>query len=59
LACRRHVDLGGMVADGRGVIGSAWWVSLFPGLAITAVCLACNLLGDWLRDVFDPESTRP
>jgi peptide/nickel transport system permease protein len=49
---------GGMVADGRGAIGSAWWVSLFPGLAITAVCLACNLLGDWLREVFDPKSMR-
>lgn len=49
---------GGMVADGRGSIGSAWWVSLFPGLAITAVCLACNLLGDWLREVFDPKSMR-
>ncbi|MCX7381959.1 MAG: ABC transporter permease [Alphaproteobacteria bacterium] len=49
---------GGMVADGRGSIGSAWWVSLFPGLAITAVCLACNLLGDWLREIFDPKSMR-
>lgn len=49
---------GGMVADGRGSIGSAWWVSLFPGLAITAVCLACNMLGDWLREFFDPKSMR-
>lgn len=49
---------GSMVADGRGSIGSAWWVSLFPGLAITGVCLACNLLGDWLREVYDPKSIR-
>lgn len=49
---------GGMVADGRGYIGSAWWVSLFPGLAITAVCLAGNLFGDWLREALDPKSNR-
>ena len=49
---------GGMVADGRGSIGSAWWVALFPGLAIPAVCRAWNLLGDWLREVFDPKSMR-
>lgn len=49
---------GGMVADGRSHIGSAWWISLFPGLAITAVCLAGNMLGDWLRDALDPKSRR-
>ena len=49
---------GSMVADGRGYIGSAWWVSLFPGLAITAVCLGANLFGDWLREALDPRSSR-
>lgn len=49
---------GGMVADGRNYLISAWWVSLFPGLVITAVCLAANLCGDWLREVLDPKSNR-
>ncbi|MFC2000240.1 ABC transporter permease [Chloroflexota bacterium] len=43
-----------MVADGRSVLDIAWWVSLFPGLAIGAVVLAVNLFGDWLRDRLDP-----
>jgi peptide/nickel transport system permease protein len=46
---------GGMIAEGRDVVTSAWWVSLFPGLAILLVVLAFNLLGDWLRDTFDPK----
>ena len=45
---------GGMLADGRNYIGSAWWVSAFPGLAITVTVLGFNLLGDWLRDRLDP-----
>ena len=57
---------GSMVADGRDLfqLRSAPWTSLFPGLAIGAVVLAFNLLGDALRDVHDPrrrglaESTR-
>jgi peptide/nickel transport system permease protein len=43
-----------MVATGRGLIVSAWWVSFFPGLAILITVLALNLLGDWLRDRLDP-----
>ena len=43
-----------MIAEGRTVIESAWWVVLWPGLAIVAMVLAGNLLGDWLRDRFDP-----
>lgn len=46
---------GGMVAEGRSYIASAWWISLFPGLAITLVCLAANLFGDWLREAMDPK----
>lgn len=45
---------GQMVADGRTYIDTAWWMSLFPGLAIAAVVLSFNLLGDWLRDHLDP-----
>ena len=43
-----------MVADGRELIVTAWWVSMFPGVAIMLTVLALNLLGDWLRDHFDP-----
>jgi peptide/nickel transport system permease protein len=46
---------GSMIAEGREFVTSAWWVSAFPGLAIMLVVLAFNLLGDWLRDTFDPK----
>jgi peptide/nickel transport system permease protein len=45
---------GGMLADGRTYLQSAWWVSVFPGLAIMFTVLGLNLLGDWLRDLLDP-----
>ncbi|MFL5202814.1 MAG: ABC transporter permease [Microvirga sp.] len=45
---------GGMLADGRTYLQTAWWVSVFPGLAITFTVLGLNLLGDWLRDLLDP-----
>jgi peptide/nickel transport system permease protein len=45
---------GSMVSDGRGLIDTAWWISLFPGLAIGLVVLSANFLGDWLRDRLDP-----
>ena len=45
---------GQMVADGRGHIAGAWWLSAVPGLAILLVVLAFNLFGDWLRDWLDP-----
>ena len=47
---------GGMLADGRSYIESAWWVSTYPGLAIAFTVLGFNLLGDWLRDRFDPQA---
>jgi len=43
-----------MVAEGRQFITSAYWISLFPGLAILATVLSLNLFGDWLRDTMDP-----
>jgi peptide/nickel transport system permease protein len=46
---------GVMVADGRELIVTAWWVSMFPGLAIMLTVLALNLMGDWLRDHLDPK----
>ena len=44
-----------MIAEGRGFLASAWWISLFPGLAMLMTVLAVNLLGDWLRDHLDPK----
>lgn len=44
-----------MVADGREVIILAWWVAMFPGIAIMLTVLSLNLLGDWLRDRLDPK----
>jgi len=46
---------GSMIAEGRDFVTSAWWVSVFPGLAILLVVLAFNLLGDWMRDTLDPK----
>ena len=43
-----------MVADGREVIIRAWWVALWPGMAIMLTVFGFNLLGDWLRDRLDP-----
>ncbi|MFD2263167.1 ABC transporter permease [Lacibacterium aquatile] len=45
---------GGMLADGRTYMQSAWWISVFPGIAIMLTVLGLNLLGDWLRDILDP-----
>ena len=44
-----------MVADGRALVVAAWWLAFFPGIAIMLVVLSMNLLGDWLRDRFDPK----
>lgn len=45
---------GGMLADGRTYLATAWWVASFPGIAIMITVLGINLLGDWLRDELDP-----
>jgi len=46
---------GSMVADGRIMMFTAWWISTWPGIAILLVVLSCNLLGDWLRVRLDPK----
>ncbi|MFC1987456.1 ABC transporter permease [Chloroflexota bacterium] len=46
---------GFMVADGRSLLTSAWWISVFPGIAILLTVLSLNLAGDWLRDTLDPK----
>jgi peptide/nickel transport system permease protein len=47
-------DWGATLADGQGYFLTAWWIATFPGLAILIVVLGFNLLGDALRDHFDP-----
>ena len=49
---------GGMLADGRSFLDTAWWISLFPGIVLMLTVLSVNLLGDWLRDVLDPRMKR-
>jgi peptide/nickel transport system permease protein len=51
-------DWGLMVSEGRTFILKQWWLSAYPGLAIFIVVLAFNLLGDTLRDIFDPRQYR-
>jgi peptide/nickel transport system permease protein len=46
---------GVMVADGRGLLEQAWWISILPGLAILVVVVSLNILGDWVRDRLDPK----
>lgn len=48
-------EWGTMLAKGREFIQSAWWVVTFPGLMILTTVLAFNLMGDGLRDAFDPK----
>jgi peptide/nickel transport system permease protein len=44
-----------MIAEGRGFLQTAWWNSLFPGIAMMLTVLSVNLFGDWLRDKLDPK----
>ncbi|MCM3078314.1 MULTISPECIES: ABC transporter permease [Brevibacillus] len=48
-------EWGAMVYVGKAFLGQAWWMSIFPGLAIMLVVLGFNLLGDGLRDALDPK----
>ena len=45
---------GAMVADGRGYMRDAWWITVVPGVAILITVMSLNFLGDWLRDKLDP-----
>lgn len=49
---------GNILTDGKEYIQFAWWLSLFPGLAILITVLGYNLLGDGLRDAFNPRSSQ-
>jgi peptide/nickel transport system permease protein len=50
------VSWGAMIQQGRGVLLEAWWLTAFPGLALTLTVLGYNLLGDGLRARWDPRA---
>ncbi len=47
---------GNMMRDGQKFIQSAWWMAIFPGIALFITVLSLNILGDGLRDALDPKS---
>jgi peptide/nickel transport system permease protein len=49
-----HVSWGFMVAESREHLATSWWTTTLPGLCIVVTVLSVNLIGDFLRDVFDP-----
>lgn len=51
-------EWGVMISEGLTYLFNAWWMSLFPGLAIVVTVLGFNLLGDGLRDILDPRLRR-
>lgn len=51
-------DWGSLIAAGQDYITTAWWIALFPGLAITVAAIAFGLAGDAIRSSVDPSSRR-
>ena len=51
---RPTASLGGIISDGMTSLGSAWWISTFPGLIIVFIVIGFSLIGDGLRDAIDP-----
>ena len=49
-------EWGVMISEGRAFLREAWWISVFPGLGMFITVLGFNLLGDGLRDIFDPNA---
>lgn len=50
------VSWGSMLADGKSEMQFAWWLAVWPGLAILLSVLSFNAVGDWLKSRFDPRS---
>jgi peptide/nickel transport system permease protein len=51
-------EWGGLVASGRHFMADAWWLGVFPGLALVLAAAGFNLLGDAVRDILDPRLER-
>jgi peptide/nickel transport system permease protein len=45
---------GTMLAESQTYLWTAWWLPMFPGVAISLLVMACNITGDWLRNRLDP-----
>ncbi|MEE6274130.1 ABC transporter permease [Georgenia wangjunii] len=48
-------DWGQLLSMGQPYLANAWWISTFPGVALTLTVIAVSLLGDWLRDTLDAD----
>src|SRR5205823_3048946 len=48
---------GNMLGEGRDYLTTAWWLATLPGLALAMTVLSITVLGDFLRDFFDPRAT--
>ncbi|HEU5423490.1 MAG TPA: ABC transporter permease [Nitrolancea sp.] len=53
-----RAEWGLMISDGQNYLNDAWWISTFPGIALAITVLCVNLVGDGLRDAFDPRTRR-
>ncbi|TVR01619.1 MAG: ABC transporter permease [Spirochaetaceae bacterium] len=51
--------LGGILAGAQETFFAAWWLVAFPGVILMAIVLSVNVVGDWLRDYFDPHVPIP
>ena len=49
-------EWGAMLNSGRSFLRTAWWMSVYPGLAVFIIVLCINLFGDGLRDALDPKT---
>lgn len=45
---------GNMISEGRNFLRDAWWIAMFPGLAILVTTMSMSFMGDWVRDFVDP-----
>jgi peptide/nickel transport system permease protein len=50
-----NTSWGLMISEGRSYLATAWWIPAFAGIAIMITVLGANMLGDWVRDRFDPK----
>ena len=48
------ISWGSLISDGKAYITSCWWMVVFPGILIGVTVLCLTLVGNWLRDEFDP-----
>jgi peptide/nickel transport system permease protein len=51
---RGYISWGFMIAESRNYLATSWWTATIPGLCIALLVLSLNIIGDFLRDVFDP-----